>query len=164
VLNRIFPGRLDNAYRGHWLAVWLLALVSLAKAAQGAESIFNTYAVATGADGVPLGQFNAAAAQEVMSLFQLLGMYLCVVPLVSLVAVIRYRTMTPLLFVMYLLLYAGTRTFSMLHPAARSEGHPVGFYVNLGILAVTLLGLVLSLQRKATASDTPGGVPNRLDS
>lgn len=45
MLDRLLPRRIDNDYRGHGLALWLLALVVLVQAGQGLMSIFKGYYV-----------------------------------------------------------------------------------------------------------------------
>ena len=145
MLSRLFPKQIDNAYRGHWLAIWLLALVVLMKAVQGVESIVNTRSVISGADGISLAAFSASGADLFMSLFALLGLYLLIVPLLSGLVLIRYRAMIPIMYLMLLLLYGGSRLVQLLHPVVRADARPVGFYVNLIILALTLIGFGLSL-------------------
>ena len=86
MLARLFPKQFDNDYRGLWLAIWLFVPIVVVRAIQGAESIVNTRNVITGADGIPLDSFNAAAAQTVVSMFALLGLQLLVIPLQSVVA------------------------------------------------------------------------------
>lgn len=154
MLGRIFPKQFDNAYRGHWLAIWLLGFYALIKALQGTMSMINTRMVAAGADGIPLDMFNEAGVAAVMTLFALLGMHLIVLPLQTLVALIRYRAMIPFLYLMFLLLSLAQRVVVNLHPMPRAAamGPPTGFYINLALLAVLLTGFALSLMdRRKTA-------------
>jgi len=156
MLGRLFPKSFDNAYRGHWLAVVILALVALLKAVQGMESMLNAAETMVRADGIPLATYGAGGAAAAVGMFALLGMYLLVVPLLSLVALIRYRAMIPLMFVMLLLVQIGSRVVLTLHPITRNGeyvGHPIGFYVNLAILGVTVIGFLLSILGKRTAGE-----------
>ena len=145
VLNRLFPRQIDNTYRGHTLAIWLLALVALGKAIQGTESILNTRSVFENADGLSLDRFDPMGGALVLSLFALLGLYLLIVPALSALALIRYRAMIPLMYLMLLLLYGASRLVQLLHPVPRTDAHPVGYYVNLVLLGLMLVGFVLSL-------------------
>ncbi len=151
MLERIFPKQFDNTYRGHLAAIWLLALVVLVKAIQGTQSIVNTRAVMTNADGLSLDSLSTANAETFMALFALLGLYLLVLPLQSLVVLIRYRAMIPFMYLMLLAIYGGGRLVYLLHPVTRADARPVGFYVNLAILAVTLIGFGLSLMNRPGA-------------
>ncbi|MFL6689231.1 MAG: hypothetical protein ACJ8IR_03450 [Alphaproteobacteria bacterium] len=161
MLDRIFPTVFDNRYRGHWLGVVLFVLVILLKAVQGVNSIVMTRKVMIGADGIPLDRFNSIAADTAVEMFSLLGMYLLVLPLIGAVAVFRYRSMIPFLFLMLLSVMLGSRALNYLHPIARTAAtgvHPIGFYVNLGILALTVIGFALSLIRIGTCrSSLPEG-------
>jgi|SRR4051812_37924603 hypothetical protein len=148
MLDRIFPKAFDNRYRGHWLGVVLFVLVILLKAVQGVNSIVMTRKVMIGADGIPLDSFNPIAANTAVEMFALLGMYLLVLPLIGAVALVRYRAMIPFLFLMLLAVMLGSRGLNYLHPIARTAaagGHPIGMYVNLGILALAVIGFALSL-------------------
>jgi len=152
MLNRIFPDQLDNNYRGHWLAPWLLGLVMAVKAMQGVQSIINTRDVLTTADGISLAGFTPSSVDVIVALFALLGLYLLVLPLQSIVVLLRYRTMVPLMFLLLLLVNLASRVLALMNPIVRAHGQPIGSYVNLAILAVTLLGFVLSLLAQPKAS------------
>jgi hypothetical protein len=156
MLNRIFPRQFDNDYRGHWLGIALFILVIALKAVQGVNSIMMTHQVMTTADGIPVDSYGPAAAAAAMSMFALLGMYLLVLPIIGLVALIRYRTMIPFLFVMLLLVQLSSRILQTVNPIERIAepsmgyaGHPIGFWINLAILTVTALGFFLSIMNRS---------------
>jgi len=149
MLSRIFPKQFDNDYRGLWLAVWLFVPLMLVKAIQGVNSFIMPRVTATGADGIPLDQYGAVASDAVVALFALLGMYVTIIPLLSLIALIRYRAMIPLLYLMLLLVQIGARILNTINPIARPDGPPIGFTISLIILVLTLIGFALSLQERA---------------
>src|SRR6185436_2992774 len=131
MLTRIFPSQFDNNYRGLWLAVWLFVPLMLMKAVQGANSFIMPRFVLAAADGVPVDQYGPAAANVVVALFALLGMNGVVIPLLSLIAVVRYRAMIPLLYLMLIILQIGARILNTLNPIERPDGLPIGFTINL---------------------------------
>jgi len=147
MLNRIFPERLDNHYRGHRLAIWLLIPIVLVKLMIGANSILNTRLVATSADGIPLGSFDAAGAEAVVSLFALLGLFHLLLGLQGALVLIRYRAAIPLFFLLMLAQQVASRALALAHPIASSGASSAGFgsAIVLTLLAMTLVGLVLSL-------------------
>lgn len=148
IFDRLFPKQLDNAYRGHWLGIVLFLLSAGLKAGQGIATIVSTRDIVTTADGISFAGYSAAQTDTVLSLFAVLGMYLLVVPLMGVVALIRYRAMVPQLYAVLLLTQLGTRALHAFHPAFAAEAGaaaPMGFYVNLGILGLTVLGFALSL-------------------
>jgi hypothetical protein len=56
--------------------------------------------------------------------------------------------MIPLLLLMPMVVQLGVRGVHLLHPTiavAAGSAEPIGFYVNLGILAVTVIAFVLSV-------------------
>jgi hypothetical protein len=160
MLDRIFLRQFDNAYRGHRLAIWLLVLVVLVKAAQGANAVINPHLVMTTADGIPVDSFNAAGAEAAIALFALLGLYILILPLVSAVVLIRYRTMIPFMYLMLLIVQVGSLGLRFAHPIARSGAYhamPIRMYVNLGLLAMMVIGFVLSLLRAGSRNQSLEG-------
>jgi hypothetical protein len=145
MLSRIFPKTASNEYRGNVLAIWLLVPIALIRLLQGANSVWHPVTVATGADGIPLDSYGHDAASMIVLLFALLGMYLVIMGLIALVVLIRYRTLIPLAYLLFLATLLGTRAINLLYPAGRSEGTPIGVYVNLGLLAAMTIGFILSL-------------------
>ena len=159
MLSRLFPKQFDNNYRGHWIAIWLFVLVMFMRGTQGVVVMITPRDALINADGIPLDSFNAAGAETVVSLVALLALSGLVLPLQSLVVLIRYRAMIPFMYLLFLTVQVGNRALLMLNPIVRSDvpamgfaGHAIGFYMNLAILAVTLIGFVLSLQNR---SDSP---------
>lgn len=148
MLNRIFPRHFDNTYRGHWLGLWLFIPVMLVKGIQSVDTILLTRLVAVGPDAIPVDSFGAACAETVLSLFALMGMCLLILPLQSIVVLIRYRSMIPFMYLSLLVVLVGSRAIQFVHPLARSSTLPYGVIMNLVILAVALLGFVLSLHNK----------------
>ncbi|MGE5277062.1 MAG: hypothetical protein ACM3SU_08715 [Acidobacteriota bacterium] len=147
MFDRLLPRRIDNTFPGRTPALWLFGLLLLAKAAMSLNSIFNGYAVATSADGIPLDAYTPAAARTVLSLFALLALCQLVMCLLGLLALVRYRAMVPLLFALFLLEFACRRLVLLAMPIART-GRPPGVFVNLALLVVMVLGLALSLWRR----------------
>lgn len=156
MLSRLFPNQFDNEYRGHWFAIWLFVPIVLMKAAQSVSTIIMTRQVMTTADGIPLDTYSAAGAEAAIAMFALLGFYGLILPFQSLIVLIRYRAMIPFIYLMLLLVQGGSRLLLMAHPIVRSSapsmgfaGHSIGFWINFGILALTFVGFVLSLQSRS---------------
>jgi hypothetical protein len=146
MLNRIFPEKFDNAYRGHWLGLWLFVAIVAVRLAIGVNSILNTRLVATGPDAIPLASYDAGAQQAVLSLFALLGLSLVLFGLPGAVALIRYRTMIPFLYLLLLIQQLGGRVLSLMHPIATSGASGAGSAIMLVLLAATVFGFFLSLR------------------
>jgi len=144
MLSRLFPARLDSAYSGHRLALWLFGLVVALKSAQSLSILFNGHSTAIGADGIPLDTFTPSASQTILavlgqgSLWRLLFCLLCVVVLV------RYRSAVPLMLAFLALQYLAGELIYQFIPLPRA-GTPPGPIVNLAVCALAIVGLVLSL-------------------
>ena len=155
MLSRLFPKQAGNAYRGHWLGAVLLAVVVAVKGLQGVVSVAMTDEIAKGADGIDVSQLNAAGVADLMLSIALIGFYIVTISLIGVLVLIRWRALVPLMLLVQLIAQLGARVVIALHPIPRLAapengfaGHPVGFYVNLALLALTVLGLVLSLTGK----------------
>ena len=154
MLDQLFPDRVDNTYRGYRVALWLFALVVSVKAIQSLASIFNGYSVATSADGIPVDTFTSAGARTIISLFAALGLSQFMICLLCALVLIRYRSMVPIMFALVLLHQLGGRLIARFLPIVRS-GTPPGFYVNLALITVMIVGLALSLRRQGAPRAQP---------
>jgi hypothetical protein len=148
MLNQIFPQRIDNTYRGHPLALWLLIPVVLMKTGIALGTIFNGRAAAQSADGIPLDSFGAGGAAAVVALFAIWGLAQLVFSVLGGLALTRYRAMIPLLFVLLLLEHLARKWILLVKPIPRT-GTPPGAYINLVLVVLMIVGLVLSLRSRA---------------
>jgi hypothetical protein len=148
--NRFLPPRLDNDYRGHRLALWLFGLLVFMKTAMSVSSIFNGYSVATSADGIPLDTFGPAGSRAFVASFAILGLSQLMICLLGILALVRYRSMIPLLFGVFLLEFLGRRLIFYFLPVART-GTPPGSTINLVLLALMVVGLAFSLWSREKA-------------
>ena len=155
MLDRLLPRRVDNTYRGHKLALWLFGLLLFMKAAISVNSILNGYTVAQSADGIPLDTFTPGGARTVVSLFGLLGISQLIFCLLGILILVRYRALIPFMFALLLLEHLSRRLFLQLMPTVRT-GKPPGPAINLGLLAVMIVGLALSLWDRADLQAAEG--------
>lgn len=159
IFQRLLPEYAGSTYTGHKFALWLFGLVIAVKAAMGLNAIFNTYMVATRADGVPLATFPPAAVQTVLALFAIWGLGHFVLCLVGLLVLVRYRSLVPFMFVVLLVEQLARKLILLFIPIVRT-GRPGGIYVNLGLLAAMALGLGLAMWRRQPAT---GKQPATID-
>ena len=150
MLDRIFPKQVDNNYRGHWLAPWILGLVLAGRFAVGINGSVNTRFVAISADAIPLDSYGASAAETVIALFALTAMMNLVLGFLGFAVLIRWRAMIPFTYLLMLFQSVAARLILYLHPIARSSASamPAGSVFLLGLLGLTVIGFVLSLVRK----------------
>ena len=148
--SQILPQRLDNTYSGHPLALWLFIPVVVVKTGIALGTIFNGRGAAQSADGISLDSFGAGGAQAVLALFAIWGLSQLVFSVVGVLALIRYRAMIPLLFALFLLEHLARKWILLAKPIVRT-GAPPGLYINLALLVLIIVGLALSLRRRADA-------------
>lgn len=158
MLARLFPKQFDNQYRGYLAALVLFAPIVLIKLAIGINTTglnpwVPTERVITGADGIPLETFSPAAQEIVVKLFAYWGLSQVVFCGLCLLALVRYRALVPLLYLMLLADQLGRKGLALLHTAeaAGNVGTPIGSAINLGLLAALLIGFILSLQDRSEA-------------
>ena len=147
MFNQLLPRRLDNTYRGRRLALWLFALVVSMRILQSVLVIFNGYSTAMNADGIPLDTYPAAAAQTIVGLFALSGLYRLILSLLCVLVLVRYRAAVPFMFVVLLLNNLAAELILRFVPLVR-VGTPPASVVNLTLSAMTVVGLVLSLWKR----------------
>ena len=152
MLSRLFPKQIDNTNRGHWLALAILAVILSLRSVMCFNGIFDTLEVATMADGIPVAKFTPDAAQAVLSLFALLAASNLVPILLGFVALLRYRALVPLVYLLLLLQSAASRAVGLLHPLTQQSANSmIGTAIILGLIAMTVLGFALSLQNRAVS-------------
>src|SRR5437762_5948267 len=147
MLSSLFPRQIDNNYRGHWLAVWILGLVLAGRFAIGINGTVNTRFVAVSADGIPLDNYGAGAAETVIALFALTALLNPVLGFLGIAVLIRWRAMIPFTYLLLLLQSNAGRIVLYLHPIERSSmsAMQIGSVFLLGLLTLTGIGFVLSL-------------------
>ena len=145
MLNQLLPRHVNNTYHGYKLALWLFAVVVFMKVTMSLNCIFNGRSVATSADGIPLDTFTPACARMVVSDFALWGLSQLIISLVCIVVLARYRALIPFMFALLLVEHVSRKLILQVMPIVKT-GTPPGFFVNLVLLALMVVGLALSLR------------------
>lgn len=152
MLSRLFPRTIDNEYRGHVLALWLFVPILLLKTVMGFNVagfnpwVTSRYILQT-ADGVPVESFSAYGASVVVFMFASWGLGLLILALLSIVVLIRYRRMLPLMILAVTLEQVGRKGIALINPILSAGDGQVsaGFWINWGFSAALVLSLALSL-------------------
>jgi hypothetical protein len=148
MLARLFPKQFDNDFRGHPLAIWLLVPIVVIRLLQGVNCLLRPAAIATSADAIPLDRFAPDASAVIVLLFALSALSFLLFALQGMLALVRYRSMIPLLYLWLLVDTLARRGLNLAHPTVESVapgGHAIGFYVNLALLAAMAFGFVFSM-------------------
>ena len=145
MLARLFPPHFDHRFDGWRAALWLLGLLLSLRLVMSVNSIFNTEQVATGADKFPLASYGGDGAQAVLMLFALHSLAELMLALLGILALVRYRAMVPLLFLLLTAEHVARRVIVQSYAIERSAPTLAAHVINYGMLALLLIGLTLSL-------------------
>lgn len=151
MLHRIFPSAFDNRFSGHPLALWLLAPIAFLKVMAAQTHIFNADGGAQSISTIPLDTYPTAAAQNIVGLFARMGLEQLVIALLLVLALVRYRSMIPLLYLMLVAHYLALRAISSAKPLVFAGTSGVT-YLSLAIAVLSAVGFVLSLYRRDRTS------------
>ena len=148
-MSPLFPVRLDNeGYRGRKAALWLFGLFLVLRTIMGVNGAINPRAIATG-DGLRLDE---GGAETILLLFRSLSLGTLPLVVIGAVALWRWRAMVPFLYLVLLAELSVRRLVALANPIPRTDPS-LGIWINLALLALLLIGFVLSLwssRRRAT--------------
>lgn len=151
MLERLFPEQIDNHPSGHPAALWILVPLALLKFVQGANvAAFSRKALET-ADGVPVGTFPAEAASRLIFVFAAWGLGICILGLLGIIVLVRYRAMIPLMYLLLLIEQLGRKMLSMIYLDAPflSTALTAANLINWGFLIAIVTGFLLSLSSRS---------------
>ena len=155
MFETLFPRVADNRFPGRRLGLWLFALMLL-KIPMGINVMINAPDVARSADGVPVDSFGPAAGAAFVFVFAAWGLNQLVLGLVSLVVLLRYRSLVPAAFLALLIEQLGRMVLRFQWPVERAASAP-GTTINIVLSLIMLLGLTLSLWRPRATEMTKAG-------
>ena len=148
MLSRMFPKQLDNDYRGYQAAIWLLVLFLLVRTFAGVSQIglnplWTKSEILQGVERVPLDTFDTKAADAVIVLFGWWGATNLMLNILGFIAVVRYRAMIPLVYLLIVGSHIGQVVLADTAPIARMLGAGASRPI-IGV-ALLLIGLAMSL-------------------
>lgn len=154
MLSRILPARIDNRYRGHRLALWLFVPITLQKVAMSLTHLLTADGGAQSISTIPLDTYSSSAAQNIVGLFARMGLEQLLLGSLFVLVLLRYRAMIPLMYVVIVAQYLGSRVLSEVKPLvlAGTSGARIPALVIAGLSAI---GLVLSLIGRGYADQGP---------
>lgn len=147
MLDRIFPERIDNHYRGHKLALWVFVPITFMQIAISLVHIFYADGGAQSISTIPLDTYTAGAAQNVIALFARMGLDQLLLGLLFVLLLIRYRAMIPLMYVLIVVHYIAQEGIVHMKPLALA-GTSGASTPALVLTVLSISGLVLSLLGK----------------
>jgi hypothetical protein len=157
-MRRLFPANIDNHFRGPRVALWLFALITLQRIALSFTHMFKSDGGAQSVSTMPLDTYPAGAAQNIIGLMARMGLEQFLLALLMLLALFRYRSMIPLMYLLLVLQYVAGRGVAFMKPLslAGTSGASTPLMV---VAALAAVGLILSLSGRGYRED-PALQPN----
>jgi hypothetical protein len=143
MLTTLFPKQIGNSFPGHVAALWIFGLMLVLRLLISVNSMAMPRKIAEEADGIPLSQFPAGAAAEMVSLFSLLGLLTFSLTAIGVLALWRYRAMVPMLFGLFLLERVARGLLLRINPGVPRLDHPSGKVVTAVLLVMMIVGFLL---------------------
>lgn len=144
MLDRLFPPRVDNDYRGLKLALWLFLPIAFMRIAISLLHIVSIDGGAQSISTMPLDAYPPGAAQNIIALFARMGLEQLLLGIVYVIVLIRYRALLPLVYTLSVAHDLAIEALAQFKPLALA-GVSGARAPAVVLLALGLLGLVLSL-------------------
>lgn len=153
-VSPILPSTVTNEYRGTRVAIAFFGLLTAVSIARSLVHIIAADGGAQSIATIPLSSFGDAAAAAVVHVFALWGLSQLVVGVLSLVVLVRYRSLIPLFYLIALFEYTIRLVLTLAKPVEVTHAAPgaIGNYVMVPLL---LAMFVLSLVRGRDAEQEP---------
>jgi hypothetical protein len=144
MLNRFFPERIDNTFRGNVVAFWLFVPIVFMKVAVSLAHIFRADGGAQSVSTIPLDTYPSGAAQNIVAIFARMGLEQLLLGALLVIVLIRYRSMIPLIYLLLVMQYAALEWIIRMKPLVLA-GTSGARTMALVLAALSVAGLVLSI-------------------
>jgi hypothetical protein len=144
IMSRLFPAQFDNNYRGQKLALWLFYPLTAVTLWRSQHHIFAPDGGAQSIATIPLDAYTPGGAQGIVTAFALWGLAQLAMGLIMLMALIRYKSMIPLMWLFIILEYGGRRLVGIYKPLdtiGTAPGAIAGYVLPLVGLVMLILAL-----------------------
>lgn len=145
VLTNLFPRQLTNEFPGLKAALWGFYLLTALTLWRSQHHLFAADGGAQSIATIPLDRYPDAAAATIIGVFALWGLSQLMIGFIYLVAVLRYRAMIPMLYLLSLVEYLVRATYIPAYKSIETVGTAPGAAGNLPLVVFSFIMLVLSL-------------------
>lgn len=144
LLGRIFPPAFDNVFPGYKIALYAFYALTALTLWRSQHHLFAADGGAQSIATIPLDSYPDTAAGTVIGIFSLWGLSQLIVGLIYLLASIRYKSLIPLLYLLFALEYV-MRMWVGAHKPIETAGTAPGTMINLPFLIAGLVLFALSV-------------------
>lgn len=148
MFSRIFPKNLNNEYRGTLFGLIIFAIITLIKLLMGfnisgLNPFISAEYILQKVDGIPLDTMPEIAAHAVIGSSQAWAILMLLLALSDILALIRYRSMIPLLFCFHLCDHLFRKYFEISKSGFDiSKPMGMGDIINWVLIFALIIGLI----------------------
>ena len=146
MLKRVFPASLDNQFPGHKIALYVFFALTALTLWRSQHHLFGHDGGAQSIASIPLHTYSSSAAETVIGIFGLWGLSQLIIGLIYVLAAIRYRSLIPLLYVLFTFEYA-MRFWVGANKTIETAGTAPGSVINLPFMVAGVVLFALSIWR-----------------
>ncbi len=157
MLERLLPKTIDNHYRGHPLALWVFAPITMVTLWRSLIHMFRADGGAQSIATIPLDSYPDAAATTIVVIFALWGLQQLLVGFAYVVVLVRYRALLASMYLLVVLEYIGRLGLGIWKGPVDTLSTPPGARFNFVMIVVGSAMLLLSLRDH---SPNPKRVPD----
>ncbi len=150
ILNRLLPAQIDNSFPGQKIALFVFYALTALTLWRSQHHLLAADGGAQDIATIPLDSYPAGAAATVVGIFALWGLSQLIIGLIYMTAAIRYRSLIPLLFLLFTLEYVIRLTIGLYKPV-ETLGTAPGGSMNLPFALLGMVLLALSLWPRSPA-------------
>ncbi len=140
----LLPKQFDNQYRGNKIALWMFVVITLIFMGRSLIHVFAADGGAQSIATIPLDLWSADAAKTLISMFAFWGLVQVMMAGLNIVALVRYKSMIPLLYLVMVITQLGRIGIGQWKPVV-TQGTAPAAALTFYLLAFLTLGLLLSL-------------------
>lgn len=145
MLETLFPKTVDNNYKGHKLAKWILYFYVFKSFFAGCVHMFAADGGAQSIGSVALGSFTDGGADSVVTMFGMWGMEQFVIGLIAVVILWRYKSLIPKLCGVYAIEYFGRWASRFFTPGLITAHTPPGAVMDYVLVPLAIVIFLLAL-------------------
>ena len=105
MFTRILPRQVDNSYPGHRVSILLFVLLTARAVSGSLTHMFTADGGAGSIASMPLETYPTGAAENIITVFAIAGLYQLLTALFNVVVLVRYRSLIPLMYLFFVLEY-----------------------------------------------------------
>jgi len=144
IFTRLFPKHVTNAFPGQKIALYAFIPLTLMLIVRSCIHLVLPDGGAQSIATIPLDTYTQSAAANIIAIFSQWGLSQLLLAGLFLLVLMRYRSLIPLFYLIFILEQIGRISVGLFKPIATLETAP-GAAGNLPMLAVAFVMLVLSL-------------------